>query len=41
MHLRAMCIKTLEDFIDYMRTYLVSKDSCCVNFDSGIYINPI
>ena len=36
MHLRSMCIKTLEDFIDYMRTYKVSfVDS----FD--IHINPI
>ena len=23
MHLRSMCIKTLEDFISYMRTYMV------------------
>ena len=24
MHIRSMCIKTLEDFIAYMRTYVVS-----------------
>ena len=25
MHIRSMCIKTLEDFIAYMRTYVVSS----------------
>ena len=27
MHIRSMCIKTLEDFIAYMRTYVVSSYS--------------
>ena len=25
IHIRSMCIKTLEDFIAYMRTYVVSS----------------
>ena len=37
MHLRSMCIKTLEDFITYMRTYMVSFNFSFMdyNFISG------
>ena len=32
MHVRSMCIKTLEDFIAYMRTYVVSGHYSSVIF---------
>ena len=37
MHLRSMCIKTLEDFIDYMRTYMVSKETCYFMFNLMVF----
>ena len=35
MHVRSMCIKTLEDFIAYMRTYVVSGHYYSVIFPSS------
>ena len=41
MHVRSMCIKTLEDFIVYMRTYVVSRWSYYYNASLSFSLFPI